>query len=278
MPSQQNSNINSALTLPLEEPLCSYVKGVNALLYTVKEVSNLSKVTVKTLHHYHKIGLLLPCQVSSAGYRLYGMGELERLQQILFYKELDFSLEQIKQLLGDERDRPSILSKQRALLIARRERMEQLIRTIDKSIDSTIKGGTMDTVEMFNGFSSEDEWRDALTEQNEYLKEKYGHDLLENAPIDVEQMNRQSVEAANFMSAMATALIDRTPHDAPLVRTLIGQHLEFLNQEGHATNASDFAKQTQFFLSDDFHRQMLESQQTGLAYFICVAARAFAQE
>lgn len=60
------------------------------MLYTVKEVSKITKVTVKALHHYHKIGLLLPCKVNEAGYRFYGTKELERLQQILFYRELDF--------------------------------------------------------------------------------------------------------------------------------------------------------------------------------------------
>lgn len=57
------------------------------MLYTLKEVSELSGVTIKTLHHYHKIGLLAPCEISEAGYRLYGTKELERLQQILFYRK-----------------------------------------------------------------------------------------------------------------------------------------------------------------------------------------------
>ena len=65
--------------------------------YTVKQVAEMTGVTVKTLHHYHKIGLLLPCRVTEAGYRLYGEGELMRLQQILFYRELDFSLGDIIQ-------------------------------------------------------------------------------------------------------------------------------------------------------------------------------------
>lgn len=54
------------------------------MLYGVKETAALSKVTVKTLHHYHKTGLLMPCEISEAGYRLYGTEELERLQQIIF--------------------------------------------------------------------------------------------------------------------------------------------------------------------------------------------------
>ncbi|GGB40658.1 hypothetical protein GCM10011409_17690 [Lentibacillus populi] len=66
------------------------------MLYTVKEMAKFANVTIKTLHHYHKIGLLYPYKVSEAGYRLYGMKELERLQQILFYRELDFPLKEIK--------------------------------------------------------------------------------------------------------------------------------------------------------------------------------------
>lgn len=87
-------------------------------MYTVKELSDLAKVTIKTLHYYHKIGLLLPCEVSEAGYRLYGMKELERLRQILFYRELDFPLKKIKQILDDEPDRLSILFEQRQLIAA----------------------------------------------------------------------------------------------------------------------------------------------------------------
>ncbi|WP_420830634.1 MerR family transcriptional regulator [Cohnella algarum] len=66
------------------------------MLYTVKEVSSLSGVTIKALHYYHKIGLLPPREISDAGYRLCGAEELKRLQHILFYRELDFSLEKEK--------------------------------------------------------------------------------------------------------------------------------------------------------------------------------------
>ena len=64
--------------------------------YTVHEVAKLSGVTIKTLYHYHKIGLLMPESIAENSYRYYGEKELKRLQQILFYRELDFSLENIK--------------------------------------------------------------------------------------------------------------------------------------------------------------------------------------
>ncbi len=64
--------------------------------YTVHEVAKLSGVTIKTLYHYQKIGLLMPESIAGNGYRYYGDKELEQLQQILFYRELDFQLEKSK--------------------------------------------------------------------------------------------------------------------------------------------------------------------------------------
>lgn len=247
------------------------------MLYTVKEVSALSNVTVKTLHHYHKIGLLLPSEITEAGYRLYGMKELERLQEILFYKELDFPLEKINQLLEDDPERNAILSSQKELLLTRMGRLKGLIETLEASIQHTTEGETMNTRDMFRGFKNEEEWTNALAEQNEYLKDTYDYDLLENNNMDVNEMNEQAAEAVRFMNGMAESLKDGIKYDDESVIHLIGQHLESLNHQGHATSASDFAAQSRFFLSDDFHRNMLESQQTGLSYYLCTAAEAFAE-
>lgn len=105
------------------------------MLYTVKEVSELSGVTIKTLHHYHKIGLLQPAEISDAGYRLYGAAELELLQQIRFYREMDFPLEQIKELMEETPDRLSILTEQEKLLLARWNRLERVLQTLRQSIE-----------------------------------------------------------------------------------------------------------------------------------------------
>lgn len=80
------------------------------MLYTVNEVAKLSGTTIKTLYHYQKIGLLMPEIVTENGYRYYGENELKRLQQILFYRELDFSLDSIKAALDHEPDRLRCLS------------------------------------------------------------------------------------------------------------------------------------------------------------------------
>ncbi|RUT31568.1 MerR family transcriptional regulator [Paenibacillus zeisoli] len=246
------------------------------MLHTVKEVSELSNVTIKTLHHYHKIGLLLPYKVSEAGYRLYGTKELERLQEILFYRELDFPLDQIKELIEHHSDRLSILSQQEELLLSRKYRLETLIQTLRKSITSMKEGTTMDNSEIFKGFENEEEWNKALSEQNQYLNESYGMEPFEVAPADIQEMNEQASEAIGFMNEMASSLRDGIQHNDQRIIDLIQGHLEFLNTHGHTLSAKDFADQTRFFLIDDFHLKMLEDQQTGLAYYLSAAAESFA--
>ncbi|GGE33482.1 MerR family transcriptional regulator [Pullulanibacillus camelliae] len=249
------------------------------MLYTVKELSRLANVTVKTLHHYHKISLLIPCQLSDAGYRLYGQHELERLQHILFYRALDFPLKEIKHLLDNEPDRLSLLTKQRTLLLQRLNRTKQLVQTIEKSITFIKKGEAMEPQTLFDGFNSEEEWRDALKEQNTYLKETYNVDLLKDEQsIDVQEMNSSAQEATHFLKNMAEAMIDQQKVNEKSVRTLIGNHIDFLNAHGHQVDPSAFAQQCRFFLQDDFHRTMLEEQQPDLAYYLCIAAEAFAEK
>ena len=92
-------------------------------LYTVKEVAKLSGVTVRTLHHYDKVGLLKPAQVGENGYRYYGREELLRLQQILFHRELGVPLDAISELLVlDGENQIGVLRQHRAKLEAERER------------------------------------------------------------------------------------------------------------------------------------------------------------
>lgn len=246
------------------------------MLHTVKEVSELSNVTIKTLHHYHKIGLLLPCKVSEAGYRLYGTKELERLQEILFYRELDFPLDQIREMIEHHSDRLSILSQQEELLLSRKYRLETLIQTLRRSIISMKEGNTMDNSEIFKGFENEEEWNKALAEHNQHLKESYGMGPFEVAPADIQELNEQAVEAIGFMNEMASSLREGIRHNDPTIIDLIQGHLEFMNKHGHTVSEKDFADQTRFFLSDDFHLKMLEGQQTGLAYYLSAAAESFA--
>lgn len=99
---------------------------------TVKEISDLTGISVRTLHYYDEIGLLKPTEKSDAGYRLYDDKALETLQQILFFREFDISLKEIKAVLDNlALERNQILQVQRKMLVTKKERMERLIASID---------------------------------------------------------------------------------------------------------------------------------------------------
>lgn len=236
-------------------------------MYTVHEASKMAHTTVKTLHHYHKIGLLIPEQTTEAGYRVYGKKDLERLQQILFYKELDFPLKEIKQLLDGEIDRKQTLIQQRSLFEQKMDRLKELINTINSSIKSATEGVDLDMDTMFRGFKTEEEWKEALQDQNEHLKAEYDFDLS-NQTIEVEVMNDSAMEAQAFNERMIRFLQEGGSVNDPKVFDQVKKHLFFLEKTGHPSTPQDFLNQTEFFIADDFHRNMLEQWQVGYSYYL----------
>jgi DNA-binding transcriptional MerR regulator len=132
--------------------------------YTVKQLSDLAGVSRRTLHYYDQIGLLRPQAYSANGYRRYGRADLLRLQQILFYRELDLSLEQIGRLLDDPGfDALAALQEHRLALLASMQRLQRLAATVDDTI-LMLKGELpMDEQRLFDVFNEE--------QQKEYEEE-----------------------------------------------------------------------------------------------------------
>src|SRR5205809_7434688 len=110
--------------------------------YTVGEVARWSGVTVRTLHHYEHIALLSPAGRSPSGYRVYDDADLERLQQILFYRELGFSLDQIADALASPKDAVEHLAYQRSLVIERIQQLHGVVAAIDRAMDDERVGAT----------------------------------------------------------------------------------------------------------------------------------------
>ena len=123
--------------------------------YQVKELARLSGVSVRTLHHYDQIGLLVPTDRSAAGYRLYDEDNLLRLQQILIQRELGLPLEEIRKSLDDpEFDRKTALLQQKKLLQQKASATAEMILAIDKAISLVTRKETdgMNLKEIFDGF------------------------------------------------------------------------------------------------------------------------------
>ncbi|NMO18029.1 MerR family transcriptional regulator [Pyxidicoccus fallax] len=137
---------------------------------TVSQVARLAKVSVRALHHYDEIGLLRPSERSEAGYRLYTQADLQRLQQVLFFRELGFPLEEIRRILGDPSfDLRSALLMQRQLLSERSARLDALLGAVDAALDALEKGTSMDQEKMFEAFGDFDP-----TKYEAEVKERWG--------------------------------------------------------------------------------------------------------
>ena len=136
---------------------------------TVKEISNITGISVRTLHYYDEIGLLKPTDKSDAGYRLYDDKALEQLQQILFFREFDIPLKEIKAVMENPAlDRNHILKMQREMLLTKIKRMEHLVA----SIDDILKGDNKMDFAIFNK-TEMDEMFQAMTEHMpEEIKQK----------------------------------------------------------------------------------------------------------
>ena len=137
----------------------------------MKDVARLSGVSVRTLHHYDDIGLLVPKARSGGGYRLYSEDDLLRLQQILIGRELGLSLEEIRRFFDDPGfDRKKALLAQKQQLQARAEQTEQMIRAVETalmSLNQKHRGKTMDMKQIFDGFDP--------SRYEEEAKERWGN-------------------------------------------------------------------------------------------------------
>jgi DNA-binding transcriptional MerR regulator len=137
--------------------------------YTVNKLSKMSGVSARTLRYYDEIGLLKPVRTASSGYRIYGQNEVDRLQQILFYREFGFPLDEIKKIISVPGfDREQAFENHLAELNKKRERLDALIYNVTRSI-SAMKGEIfMTDNEKFEGF------KQSLIDENE---QKYGEEI-----------------------------------------------------------------------------------------------------
>lgn len=139
--------------------------------YNVQQLATLAEVTVRTLHHYDKVGLLKPSRNEVNSYRQYNEDDLLRLQQIMFFRELEFPLTKIKEIIDDQSfDVGEALVEHRKLIELKKKRMNNLLKTIDKTIKKITNKDTMQDNELYEGFSKEEQeaW-------NKEAKERWGN-------------------------------------------------------------------------------------------------------
>lgn len=154
--------------------------------YTIKKLAEIAGVSKRTLRYYDEIGLLKPCRINSSGYRIYGEQEVDVLQQILFYREMDMKLENVQQIIQqDDFSINKALEDHLQQLLKKRKQIDQLILTIEKTMVSRKGDYMMSSKEKFEGFKKEQ------LEQNE---KRYGAEIREKyGEIQVEASNKKFI-------------------------------------------------------------------------------------
>ncbi len=142
--------------------------------YTIKQVADISNVSVRTLHYYDEINLLNPARVNNSGYRIYGTKELDQLQQIMFYKKLGFKLEEIRTALSNkEFSNEAALKQHYQQLRTERDNINLLLDTIEKTLKYYKGEIKMSETEKFEAFK-----KMQIEENNvnygQEIQEKYG--------------------------------------------------------------------------------------------------------
>ncbi len=240
--------------------------------YTVQKLGKLAGISTRTLRYYDEIGLLKPARVNSSGYRIYGQAEIDRLQQILFYRELGVSLENIKNIVtAPSFDATNALREHREKLLAKREQLDVLIANLDKTI--AVKEGrkTMTNKEKFEGFKRK------IIEENEEkygeeIREKYGNDTVEKSNAKLMNMTQEDYEKVTSLEkqiketlAQALETGDPTSNIAQKAADLHKQWLTFYwaeySKEAHAGLA-------QMYVDDERFTAYYDEKQPGTAAFL----------
>lgn len=239
----------------------------------VKEVAEMVGVSIRTLHHYDQIGLLTPKETTDSGYRLYSEENLEKLQQILFFKELDFSLKEIKKIINSPSfNRQEALILQRKMLIEKRNRVDKMIETIDKTIKHMMGEIQMTNEERFEGINFS---------HNQYEKEarkRWGDQPVNKINAKLERMTKDEhkglSEKWNMIFNKLALLRDQSPKSKE-VQVTIKEWYDFLNENFGKYSPDAFYGLGQLYINDERFTKNIDQYGHGLANFMSEAMKVY---
>lgn len=237
------------------------------MTYTIRQLADLAGVSVRTLHHYDNIGLLSPTRANKNGYRTYGEEDLLKLQQILFFRELEFPLEDIKRILSSPGfDIRAALGDQRNLLQLRKKRLGKLIATIDNTLKKLNKEMTMTDKDLYGGFTKEE--MDVYAEE---ARQRWGHTEAFKQSQErtkhwtKEDYARLKEDADKWMKHLA-AHMHHAP-ESPIVQQLIDQHYNSL-RTFYEPSPELYRGLAEMYITDERFTAYFERYATGLAQFM----------
>lgn len=244
--------------------------------YTVQQLANLAGVSVRTLHHYDQIGLLHPSMRSPAGYRLYARPELLRLQQILFFKELDVPLAEIQRILDQPGFDPlAALKNHRRLLQGEADRLQRLLHTLDQTLMKWTEDiMTLTDEELYEGFTQEQRER-----YPREARERYDPAVVAESERRLRKMSKAQWAALRQQGQDVTQrladLADRAPGD-PQVQAAIAEHHAHIGNF-YTVTPEIYRGLGQLYVEHAEFRAYYEKYRPGLADFMCAAMLYFCE-
>jgi len=246
------------------------------LVLKVREVSQLAGISVRTLHHYDEIGLLRPDAVTEAGYRMYSDRDMERLQQILFFRELGFSLKEIRRILDSPAfDRLEALELQRLMLEEKMAHTLRMIANIDHSIQHAKGEITMTNEQRFEGIDFTN------NPYEEEARERWGDAAIDESKRKLAKRTNTPERQAEFqqewdkrMSALAE--VRHEVPASPRAQEVIGEWYTFLDNFGTYSYEA-FAGLGQMYVQDERFTKNIDKYGEGLAAFMCEAMGIYAR-
>ncbi len=242
----------------------------------VGQVAELAGVTVRTLHHYDRIGLLSPSGRTSAGYRSYSAADLDRLHQVLMYRELGFPLEEVATLLDDPSADPAEhLRRQHRLLRDRLERTQAMVAAVEKEMEARAMGIALTPEERFEVFGEHDpEQYEAEVEQRWGDTDAYAQSKRKTAAYSKEDWLRIKAEGADVEARFAAALRAGVPADSEQAMDVAEEHRQQISRYFYDCPPQMHAGLGRMYVEDERFTAHYEQIATGLAQYVSTAVQA----
>ncbi|MED4571292.1 MerR family transcriptional regulator [Brevibacillus agri] len=249
--------------------------------YTVQKLGLLAGVSTRTLRYYDEIGLLKPARINSSGYRIYGQAEVDRLQQILFYRELGVSLEEIKEIVSSPIfDAVQALREHRAKLLDKRAQLDRLIANVDLTLAQREGTKTMTDKQKFEGFKQQ------LIDDNEKqygqeIRAKYGDEQVDRSNRKLKEMteeeyNRLEQLNAELHKTLEEAFATGDP-GSELAQKAADLHRQWLTFYWDSYSKEAHAGVAQMYVDDPRFTAYYDKTQPGLAAFLRDAVVIYTQ-
>ncbi len=246
------------------------------MAYTVGEVARLANVSIRTLHHYDELGLLIPSERSEAGYRLYTDEDLDRLQTVLFFKELGFSLEEIRDLVDDPAfDRREALIVQRDLIAEQALRFEAMLGLIDKTLVSLEGGIRMTKEEKFEVFGDfdPDEYEDEVKERWGET-DAYKESARRTARYTKDDWARFKAESEEINLAIVALMDEGVPATDPRAMDAVDRHRLQIDTWFYPCSHEMHAGLAEMYIADPRFTATYEKIHVGMAQYVHDAIKA----